>query len=106
MIGGFHIAALVRQGWMTEAECLLDLCAQANRRGHAQDWEFNEWMHGETGRPMGYPQQAWSAAMFLYAEHAVRTRTLPLFDELRAAQPYHETETGELVYRQPGGGPG
>lgn len=106
MIGGFHIAALVRQGWLSEAECLLDLSAQANKRGHERDWEFNEWMHGETGRPMGYPLQAWSAAMFLYAEHAVRTQTLPLFDELLAAKPYHETEEGTIIYKQPGGGPG
>lgn len=106
MIGGFHIAALVRQGWMSEAECLLDLCAQGNKRGHDSEWEFNEWLHGETGRPMGYPLQAWSAAMFLYAEHAVRTRQLPLFDELLAAKPYHETEEGSIIYKHPGGGPG
>jgi len=63
-------------------------------------------MHGETGRPMGYPLQAWSAAMFLYAEHAVRTGALPLFDELLAAKPYRETEEGAVVYKTPGGGPG
>lgn len=106
MIGGFHIAALVRQGWMREAKGLLKLCAQANQRGHESAWEFNEWMHGETGRPMGYPLQAWSAAMFLYAEHAVRTGALPLFDELLAAKPYHETEEDAVVYKTPGGGPG
>lgn len=105
MIGGFHIAALVRQGWMEEAECMIDLLAQANKRGHEQEWEFNEWLHGETGRPMGYPKQAWSAAMFLYAEHAVRTRKLPLFDELLAAKTHHETDEGAIIYKPPGGGP-
>lgn len=104
MVGGFHIAALVRQGWMGEAECLLDLLAQANKRGHEYEWEFNEWLHGETGRPMGYPKQAWSAAMFLYAEHAVRTGRLLLFDELWAARP-HDPDEGDLVFKQPGGGP-
>ncbi|MBI4672001.1 MAG: glycogen debranching protein, partial [Chloroflexi bacterium] len=106
MVGGFHIAALVRQGWYDEAECLLDLLAQANRRGHAHEWEFNEWLHGETGRPMGYTLQAWSAAMFLYAEHALRTKQLPLFDELFAMRAHTEDDEGEIVFLQPGGGPG
>jgi glycogen debranching enzyme len=105
MIGGFHIAALVRHGWRDEAECLLDLLAQANQRGHESEWEFNEWLHGETGRPMGYPKQAWSAAMFLYAEHAVRTNALPLFDELLGAQPRDEGAAGEFLFKPPGGGP-
>ncbi|HYW79097.1 MAG TPA: hypothetical protein VE890_05940, partial [Thermoguttaceae bacterium] len=37
--------------------------------GVAQEWEFNEWHHGETGRPMGKAFQAWSAASFLKACH-------------------------------------
>jgi hypothetical protein len=44
-------------------------------------------MHGERGHPMGFAQQAWSAAMYLYADHAVHTGKLPLFDYLRAAKP-------------------
>lgn len=105
MIGGFHVAALVRQGWMEEATCLLDLLAQANRRGHNGEWEFNEWLHGETGRPMGYSKQGWSAAMFLYAEHAVRTNALPLFDELLSARPATVEGDEDVVFKQPGGGP-
>ena len=69
------------------------------------DWEFNEWMHGETGHPMGYVHQAWSAAMYLYAENAVRTGTLPLFDDLLAVKPQSavEAEINE-PYIHPGGG--
>ena len=52
-----------------------------------QDWGFNEWLHGRSGHAMGYDQQAWSAAMYLYADNAVRNRTLPLFDQLLAAKP-------------------
>jgi glycogen debranching enzyme len=45
-------------------------------------WEFNEWLHGETGHPMGYALQAWSAGMYLFAHHAVKTGEVPLFDAL------------------------
>lgn len=106
MIGGFHVAALVRHRWMNEAERLLTSLAQANRQGLDEDWEFSEWMHGESGHPMGFGQQAWSAAMFLYADHAVHTGKLPLFDDLLAAKPAAAVaaESNEPILR-PGGGP-
>ena len=81
-IGGFHVAALVKLGWHTEADHLLHDLAAACRQGAYQAWEFNEWLHGQTGNPMGYAYQAWSAAMYLYAYEAVRTGRLPLFDSL------------------------
>jgi len=81
-VGGFHVAALVRMGWMTEATNLLGDLAAANRLGVHEEWEFNEWLHGESGHPMGYPFQAWSAGMYIYAYHAVRSGEIPLFDEL------------------------
>jgi len=34
-------------------------------------WEFDEWCHGRTGRPMGYPHQAWSAGMYIFAHCCV-----------------------------------
>jgi GH15 family glucan-1,4-alpha-glucosidase len=107
MIGGFHIAALVHHGWQDEAERLLLALAQANHQGMEQPWEFNEWLHGESGHPMGFGQQAWSAAMYLYAEHAVRTGELLLFDDLVAAKPKSAVaaEVNEFEL-QPGGGPG
>ncbi|MEA3334416.1 MAG: glycoside hydrolase 100 family protein [Chloroflexota bacterium] len=106
MIGGFHVAALVRHGWQEKARRLLVSLAEANRQGTMAQWEFNEWMHGESGHPMGYARQAWSAAMFLYAEHAVRTGELPLFNQLLQAKPQSAVaaEVNE-VYDQPGGGP-
>ena len=81
-IGGFHVAALVKVGWRQEAHNLLGDLAEANRAGAREEWEFNEWLHGETGHPMGYPFQAWSAGMYVYAYHAVKTGTTPLFDAL------------------------
>jgi len=43
--------------------------AEVNRAGKAYDWEFNEWVHGRTGRPMGKCFQAWSAASYIRACH-------------------------------------
>ncbi len=81
-IGGFHVAALVKLGWTDDAARLLYDLAEANQRGVYEPWEFNEWMHGQTGNPMGYPFQAWSAGMYLYAYEALHQRRLPLFDAL------------------------
>ncbi len=106
MVGGFHVAALVRHGWHEEAERLLVSLAQANRQGIDRRWEFNEWLHGESGHAMGYGRQAWSAAMYLYAEHAVNSGELPLFDGLIAAKPAsaRATENNDFSAHA-GGGP-
>ena len=106
MIGGLHVAALVRHGWVDEARRLLRSLAEANQQGIYQSWEFTEWLHGASGHPMGFAQQAWSAAMFLYAEHAVQTGRLPLFDDLLAAKPdaARASEVNE-VFDHAGGGP-
>lgn len=105
MVGGFHVAALVRKNWQAEAERLLVRLADADRQGMNSEWEFNEWMHGETGHPMGFAHQAWSAAMFLYAENAVSTGKLPLFDALLAAKPASAVAKEENEpYTHPGGG--
>lgn len=106
MVGGFHVAALVRHGWQSEAERLLASLAKANKQGVYQKWEFNEWLHGESGHPMGFGQQAWSAALYLYAEYAVETGRLPLFDELLAAKPEDlaAAENNDFAIRA-GGGP-
>lgn len=106
MIGGFHVAALMHHGWRPEAERLLVSLALANREGMAGEWEFNEWLHGERGHPMGFIRQAWSAAMFLYARRAVGTGALPLFDDLLAAKPAaaRDRENNEF-HIHAGGGP-
>ncbi len=106
MIGGFHVAALVRHHWLEEAERLLVTLAEACQQGSRDRWGFNEWMHGESGHPMGFDQQAWSASMYLYAEHAVRNGRLPLFDELRQAKPAAAVaaENNDFEIR-PAGGP-
>jgi hypothetical protein len=80
--------------------------AQANYQGVNFEWEFNEWMHGERGHPMGYAQQAWSAAMYLYADNAVHSGKLPLFDNLLAAKPAQAVATeNNDFFVHAGGGP-
>lgn len=37
--------------------------------GVNDEWEFNEWHHGVTGRPMGKAYQSWTAASFIRACH-------------------------------------
>jgi glycogen debranching enzyme len=70
-IGGFYVAALVQAGRVDEAAYQLDRLARMNKLGVHAEWEFNEWYHGVSGRPMGFAGQSWSAAMYLYAQDAV-----------------------------------
>ncbi|MBM7551515.1 amylo-alpha-1,6-glucosidase [Thalassobacillus pellis] len=70
-IGAFYVAALIKAGRRNEAEKQLERLAEMNKTGKQAEWEFNEWFHGQSGRPMGYGGQSWSLAMYLFAEHAV-----------------------------------
>ena len=67
-IGGFWVAALAAQGLRGRAEEALHRLALANQ---INDWEFNEWLHGRTGQPMGMPGQSWNAGMFLLAAYSL-----------------------------------
>jgi hypothetical protein len=71
-IGGMWVRFIHRLG-LRDVACreLLKL-AHANRLGKNQDWEFNEWIHSRTGRPMGKAFQAWSAASFIHACHEMQ----------------------------------
>jgi glycogen debranching enzyme len=79
-IGGFYVAALVQVGRLDEAEFQLSKLAQMNQLGVRTEWEFNEWVHGTSGRAMGYAGQSWSAAMYLYAYEAVKQGRVSGFD--------------------------
>jgi glycogen debranching enzyme len=76
-VGGFYVATLVHTGRLEEARRQLHQLARANQQGLEEEWEFNEWLHGQTGLPMGYRRQAWSAGMYLFADAAVRKECLP-----------------------------
>jgi hypothetical protein len=36
------------------------------------NWEFNEYLHGQNGTPMGIPHQTWNMSMYLAAYHACK----------------------------------
>ena len=46
--------------------------AKLNHTGIHNEWEFNEWAHGQTGKPMGKAYQAWSCSEFLHACHDLK----------------------------------
>jgi sucrose-6F-phosphate phosphohydrolase len=66
-IGGMWVRFVHRLGMRALACRELVKLAELNRRGIRGEWEFNEWAHGTTGRPMGKRFQAWSAAAYLRA---------------------------------------
>ena len=73
-IGGMWVRFIHRLG-LRDVACreLLKL-AQANKLGKNEEWEFNEWIHSRTGRPMGKAFQAWSAASYIHACHEMQLR--------------------------------
>ena len=66
-VGGMWVRFIHRLGLHDIARTELVKLAQVNRLGKSHEWEFNEWVHGQTGRPMGKAFQAWSAAAYLRA---------------------------------------
>jgi hypothetical protein len=58
---------LRRLGQNARAEASLNSLALLCQQGMDTDWEFTEWAHGNTGRPMGKAFQAWSAASYVAA---------------------------------------
>ena len=68
-IGGLWVRYIHKLGMTDLARRELVDLAKLCSRGVSQEWEFNEWHHGITGRPMGKAFQAWSAASFIRACH-------------------------------------
>ena len=66
-VGGLWVRFLLRMGRTERAEASLDRLARLLQAGIAREWEFTEWAHGQTGRPMGKAYQAWSAASYVSA---------------------------------------
>lgn len=67
MVGGFWVRYLHRLGLHQLACRELYRLALLNQQGMQSSWEFNEWAHGRTGKPMGKRYQAWSAASYIRA---------------------------------------
>jgi sucrose-6F-phosphate phosphohydrolase len=66
-VGGMWVRFIHRLGFHEVACRELVRLAKLNQLGRDQEWEFNEWAHGSTGKPMGKAYQAWSAACFIRA---------------------------------------
>ena len=83
-IGGLWVRYLIAAGRVELAHRELAGLAEACRQGVTGEWEFNEWLHGTTGRPMGKAHQAWSAASYVHAyaalHHEVDPRVFPALD--------------------------
>lgn len=71
-VGGFYVLMLVKVGQKEKAREELEKLALANKLGKKSEWEFNEWLHGKTGEPMGARFQSWSAAGYIMAYKAVK----------------------------------
>jgi sucrose-6F-phosphate phosphohydrolase len=67
MVGGYWVRYVYRLGLQDLACRELVRLALLNQDGLSEPWEFNEWAHASTGRPMGKRYQAWSAASYLRA---------------------------------------
>ncbi|MBN1643740.1 MAG: hypothetical protein JW856_02830 [Dehalococcoidales bacterium] len=76
-VGGLYIAALVKAGMRPLAEKELISLAEANKLGIEGEWEFNEWLHGKTGKPGGDLKQTWNAAGYVIAYKAVAEGIFP-----------------------------
>lgn len=80
-VGGFYVAALVKAGRLEEARWQLQRLGEMNYKGRQEEWEFNEWFHGLSGRPMGYGGQSWSLAMYIFAYEAVIREEVNVFND-------------------------
>ena len=81
-LGGLYVAALVRAGRQAEAAHQLQRLTEMNRlaRAPGEDWDFNEWHHGLSGKPSGFRGQSWSAALYVYAHECVQRGSVGVFD--------------------------
>jgi len=80
-IGGMWVRFIHRLGLGDIANNELLKLARLNRLGKTEEWEFNEWVHGATGRPMGKAYQAWSAAAYLRACQELHLKPEAIHDE-------------------------
>jgi glycogen debranching enzyme len=103
-IGGFYIAALVKNGQLAQAKIELEKLAKANlkvlqdhneqevleaakKHGlnpgdllRSRTTGFNEWLDGKKGVPKGEPYQGWSAGAYVFAYHCVQDNAVWYFD--------------------------
>ena len=69
LVGGHWVRFVNKLGLRDLALKELHKLAELNKLGNTHEWEFNEWAHGETGRPMGKAYQAWSITEYIRTCH-------------------------------------
>lgn len=85
-IGGFYVASLIKMKKYTKAKEELNDLAKANMesikiRNLKEEYEFNEWLDGKSGKPKGEPFQAWSAGTYIYAYECLKQKKAIFFDD-------------------------
>jgi Alkaline and neutral invertase len=79
VLTGLYAVGLVRENERERAMHILKALNAANMRGSADEqWEFSEYLHGQTLAPMGTKYMAWSAAACVLASQAVWQALSPL----------------------------
>lgn len=68
-IGSFWAIALNEIDKKKLAEQTLTKLAEANK---INNWQFNEWLNGLTGKPQGMYGQSWNAGTFILAYHLIK----------------------------------
>ncbi len=71
-VGAFWVQFIEKLGLRDLALSELYKLALLNQLGSNKEWEFTEWAHGLTGKPMGKVYQAWSAAQYILACHRLK----------------------------------
>ena len=71
-VGGYWVKFINKLGLKEMAIVELHKLALINKEGINEEWEFTEWAHGITGKPMGKSYQAWSAAQYISACHDLK----------------------------------
>ncbi|WP_147677574.1 HAD-IIB family hydrolase [Algibacter pacificus] len=71
-VGGFWVKFIGKLGFRDMAISELHKLALINKEGLNEEWEFNEWAHGISGKAMGKAYQAWSAAQYISACHDLK----------------------------------
>ncbi len=73
-VGGFWVSLLAQH----QPELAMTELAQLAKANSLNGWEFNEYLHGQRGTPMGVPRQSWNMGMYL-AAYAATMHALSLF---------------------------
>ena len=64
----FWAMALAESGRRKEALVELERIAGFNK---INNWQFNEWLHGLSGKPRGVKKQSWNAGVYLLAWQSI-----------------------------------